>query len=92
MSTPKVEVVIYGKNNCPYCDKAKKFFEHELNLPYIYYNTSEDPDKLDEMLNKTNGRTFPQIFINDQNIEGGYTGMIKLHESGELQKILDWWA
>ncbi|MSP53312.1 MAG: glutaredoxin 3 [Gammaproteobacteria bacterium] len=89
-SSSTAEVVIYGKNNCPYCDHAKNFLT-EQNIPFTYYNTSEDTGKLEEMRNKTNGRTFPQIFIDGKNIEGGYTGMMKLHESGELQKMLDWW-
>ncbi len=91
MSTSNVEVIIYGKNNCPYCDHAKNFFT-EQNIPFTYYNTSENTEKLDEMRKKVpEARTFPQIFIDGKNIEGGYTGMMKLHDSGELKKMLDWW-
>jgi len=84
------EVIIYGKNNCPYCDHAKNFFK-EQNIPYTYYNTSEDSEKLEEMRNKTNGRTFPQIIINGHVI-GGYSDLMKLHDADKLNELLNWWS
>lgn len=100
MSSPKtettannnVEVIIYGKNNCPYCDHAKNFF-NDQHIPYTYYNTSEDEDKLNEMLSKTKGRTFPQIFINGHEI-GGFSNLKTLYEDNneKYQEIINWWS
>lgn len=81
------KIEIYTKSYCPYCDHAKNFLSHR-NLSYTEIRIDLDPEKLDEMLKRSEGRrTVPQIFINDVGI-GGFTDMVALAEKGEFDKLL----
>lgn len=81
-------VIIYSKQECPYCVHAKTLL-HAKNIEYIEYKVDEDLARLKEMLALSNGRrTVPQIFINDQHI-GGFDDLKALQESGELDAILN---
>ena len=59
------EVIIYTKSfGCPYCDRAKQLLTRE-GFTYTEIQIDKDPEKRDEMIEKSNGlRTVPQIFIN----------------------------
>ncbi|MEL6711425.1 MAG: glutaredoxin domain-containing protein [Pseudomonadota bacterium] len=48
----------------------------------------QDPAQLQIMLQRSQRRTVPQIFINDQAI-GGYDELAALNRSGELDSLLD---
>lgn len=81
------KIEIYTKSYCPYCDYAKNFFKHR-ELSYIEIRVDLDAEKLQEMLQRSEGRrTVPQIFINDVGI-GGFTDMAALAETGEFDEIL----
>ncbi|MCB0421064.1 MAG: glutaredoxin [Bdellovibrionales bacterium] len=75
-------VTIYTKNVCPYCVRAKQYFETH-SIAYTEINLGNDFDKIEALKLKTGFMTLPQIFVNDQFI-GGYTDMIAKIESGEL--------
>ena len=63
-----MEVVIYSRNNCGYCDRAKIKLQkynpkiHMLNIDF----TREE-----FFIKFPNAKTFPQIIINNEHI-GGY--------------------
>lgn len=65
------EVIIYTKSTgCPYCVTAKKLLERE-GLAYQEIKIDEDPEKRDEMIQRSGGRrTVPQIFINGEHRGG----------------------
>jgi len=66
--------LIYSKNNCPYCDKAKFELQHEESVEVK--NINEDPTFLKELMEKNpNARTMPQIYKDDQLI-GGYDQLV----------------
>ncbi len=82
-----MKIEMYTKIICPYCVKAKHLLESK-NLQVIEYNIQKDPNKLNEMLQRSNGRkTVPQIFINDAHI-GGCDDLIVFMQKGELDKLL----
>ena len=70
-----MKIEIYGKDNCPFCDKAVFLTQQviqESHHTYNYYKLGKDFGR-EEMLEKFPGaRTFPQIQIDGKNI-GGYT-------------------
>ena len=70
-----MEIVIYGKDHCPYCDRAVHMAQQivqESEHTYEYKKLGRDFD-LHELLElNKNARTFPQIFIDGECI-GGYT-------------------
>lgn len=79
-------IVIYTKENCPYCDWAKQLLDAK-HLSYSEIRVDLDPVKLEEMKQRSQRRTVPQIFINDLSI-GGFDDLSALAKSGELDKML----
>ena len=63
-------IVIYGKDNCHWCQEAKKLAD-QYSLKYEYKNTLFQ-DYRTEMFEKyPEAKTVPQIWWNDRHI-GGY--------------------
>lgn len=82
----KPNVQIYSKSFCPYCVRAKSFFE-ERGISFEEIDLSDRPQELEELKSRTGLRTVPQIFINGQLI-GGYTDLVAAHEGGTLKDVL----
>ena len=74
-----VEVTIYTKNNCIYCQWAKKLLDQKgMKYNEINVEVAADPKKaLDAMLKEGKGKTFPQIILDGEAI-GGYDDLSKL--------------
>lgn len=79
--TPKVKM--YSKVPCPYCVRAKEFF-NSRNIPVEEIDLTGNFDEMDKLKECTGHRTFPQIFINDQFV-GGYSDLIEKIEEGSLK-------
>jgi glutaredoxin 3 len=79
-------VVVYSKDDCPYCEAAKRLLEGK-GVTFKEINVSKDPKLLDAVIQKTGHRTVPQIFINDQFV-GGHQELDRLDGSGELDRLL----
>lgn len=65
-----MKAIIWSKNNCPFCDQAKKL----LGLRGIAYeerNINDGYDKEDLLAAVPGARTLPQIFLDDRHV-GGY--------------------
>jgi glutaredoxin 3 len=84
----KVQLVtIYSGPHCPYCTRAKALLQRK-NVAYQEFDVKNDPEKLNEMLERSNGRkTIPQIFIDDRHI-GGCDDLYALNEAGKLDDLL----
>ena len=81
------EVVIYTKPGCPYCSSAMALL-NKKGVEFTDIVASNDPEKKQEMIQRSNGRaTFPQIFINDAHI-GGCDDIQALECRGELDALL----
>ena len=81
------KVEIYSQPQCPYCHHAKALLDTK-EIAYEEYNIASDRALLTEMVERTGGRTLPQIVINDQAI-GGYDDLRQLEDQGLLQALLD---
>ncbi len=79
-------IIIYSSDHCPYCVQAKQLLTQK-GATYTEIRIDLDPSKKEEMIARTNRRTVPQIFINDQHI-GGCDDLMKLASSGQLDKLL----
>lgn len=85
-----MSVIVHTKSNCSYCTKAKEFLK---DLGVKYRETYYDPENADyedmknRLVEKTNHRTFPQIFIGDYFL-GGYTELINAHSTLSLHEHL----
>ncbi len=80
------EVKIYTLDYCPFCQKAKMFFD-EHNIKYEEISCEENEDEMREKLTKEYHlsylATFPQIIIDGKNI-GGYTDLIEKFQNNEI--------
>ena len=81
------KIIIYSKGYCPFCVKAKEFFQIK-GLEYQEIDIGVSEELQQEMLKKSNGRkTVPQIFINNHHI-GGYDDLIAASDECKLEKYL----
>lgn len=81
------EVIIYSTTVCPYCVRAKQLLERK-GVEYKEINLSkEDPQVRLDLMQRTNHRTVPQIFINEQFI-GGFDQLYALERDGKLDPLL----
>jgi glutaredoxin 3 len=80
------QVTIYTKPYCPYCVAALDLLEKK-GVTVNEIVASSDPDKRQEMIQRSGRRTFPQIFIGERHI-GGCDDMLALDRRGELDPIL----
>ena len=78
---------IYTTAVCPYCVAAKNFLK-QRGCDYREIRVDRDPGKLDEMLERSQGRrTVPQIFINGAYV-GTYDDLVAADRSGRLKELL----
>lgn len=87
MPKMNMNIVIYGKNNCPYCVAAKKLLK-EIGLKFHYYGIEKlvkekvlkkPEDIIEKLSDKTGGYQYvPMVFIYGEFL-GGFT---------ELQEVL----
>ena len=66
-------IEIYGKTQCPFCDKAKALCEKE-GLEYTYRQLDTDFTREELFEQFPGARTFPQIKFDGENI-GGYSDL-----------------
>ena len=79
------KVVIYSKQVCPFCVRAKKLLELK-GVSFEEIMVDQSPELFVELKEKTGMMTVPQIFINDQLI-GGFTELSALNSQGELDSL-----
>ncbi len=80
------EIIIYTKDYCPYCKKAKTLLDIKKQK-YQEIDITNDPKLQEEVKAKTGRQTVPQIIINGKPI-GGCDDMYALNDKGELDKLL----
>ena len=79
-------VEIYTLDYCPFCQKAKIFFdEHNIEFKEIPCEDDEENMrlKLTEKFKLSSLATFPQIVINGKHI-GGYSDLIEKYNNKEI--------
>ncbi len=80
------EILIYSKDPCPYCVKAKLLLQRKKKL-FTEIKITDEKIK-DEMIKKSGGRmTVPQIFIGDFHV-GGCDDLYALDAEGKLDELL----
>jgi glutaredoxin 3 len=81
------EIIVYSKEYCPYCVKAKELLKQKKQ-GFTELRIDSHPELRDEMIHKSGGRTtVPQIFINGQHI-GGCDDLHALEHQGTLDELL----
>lgn len=80
------QVTIYTKPYCPYCIRAVEMLEAK-GVAFDEVEAAFDPEKRQEMIQRSGRATFPQIFIAGQHI-GGCDDMVALERAGKLDALL----
>jgi glutaredoxin 3 len=80
------QVKIYTTSYCPYCKRAKDFF-NSLDLPFEEIDVEHNEILRDELSKKYNWLTVPMIVIGDQFI-GGFDDLFALHKNKKLLELV----
>ena len=80
-------IVVYSKEDCPYC-RAAKLLLQEKGILYETIDIGVTPTRRREMVSRSRGRrTVPQIFVGDFHI-GGFEDLLSLESRGKLDRLL----
>lgn len=82
----KVNVEIYTKAYCPYCERAKELLRIK-GISFVEYVINGDQHRIAEMRRRGAGENFPGIFIAGRLI-GGCSELFDLDERGVLDQLL----
>ncbi len=85
MSAP---VLMYTTAVCPFCIRAKQLLSARGVTAIEEVRVDLDPERRDEMTQKTQRRTVPQIFIGNTHV-GGCDDLYALDAAGKLKPLLD---
>ncbi|CAM4438419.1 MAG: Glutaredoxin 3 [Legionellaceae bacterium] len=81
------EITIYTSEICPYCIRAKKLLDTK-HVHYTEIRVDLDTAQREIMMNRSQRKTVPQIFINDFHV-GGCDDLYALEQKGKLDELLN---
>ncbi|MGA9393918.1 MAG: glutaredoxin 3 [Azonexus sp.] len=82
------QVLMYTTAVCPYCIRAKQLLKARGVSEIEEVRIDLDPQRRDEMMQKTQRRTVPQIFIGETHV-GGCDDLIAIDKAGQLMPLLE---
>lgn len=82
----KPNVLIYTRDGCPYCTRAKMLLTSK-GVEFEERNANVDPAFRAEMMRVSGGSTFPQIFVGET-LVGGCDDLHALEARGGLDPLL----
>jgi glutaredoxin 3 len=81
-----IEVKVYSKDDCPWCDRAKSLLElHEVKFDEI--KIGRDITRGEFLEQVPNVRTVPQIFVNGTRL-GGFDDLSTAIKDGSFQNLI----
>lgn len=80
-------VLMYTTAVCPYCVRAKRLLSARGVTAIEEVRVDLDPERHDEMMQRTGRRTVPQIYIGDTHV-GGCDDLYALDSAGRLLPLL----
>lgn len=81
------QVVIYSKNYCPYCARAKHLLSRK-GIAFEEIDVTFDAEGQQEMIARSGRRTVPQIFIDGVHL-GGSDDLAEADRNGELDHLIE---
>lgn len=79
-------VTVYTRAHCGYCHRAMELLRRK-GAQVTEIDATGDPDKRQEMIQRSGRWTFPQIFIGDRHV-GGCDDLHALERDGGLDPLL----
>lgn len=80
-------VVMYSTAVCPYCQRAEALLRQRGVAEIEKIRIDLEPQRRDEMIERTGRRTVPQIYIGDTHV-GGFDDLAALDRAGGLTPLL----
>jgi len=80
------QIDIYTTRFCPYCVRAKRMLERK-GVSYNELPIDTQPGLSEEMIQRSQRTSVPQIFIDDFHV-GGFDDMAELDMDGKLDPLL----
>ncbi|UCV12243.1 glutaredoxin 3 [Dechloromonas denitrificans] len=80
-------VLMYTTAVCPYCVRAKQLLAARGVTGIEEVRVDLDPARREEMMQRTQRRTVPQIYIGETHV-GGCDDLIALDAAGKLKPLL----
>lgn len=81
------EIIMYTTAICPYCTAAKNLLARKGHREIQEIRVDERPELREEMMQRTQRRTVPQIYINGTHV-GGHDDLVALDRAGGLDPLL----
>lgn len=81
------KILMYSTAVCPYCIRAEQLLKSKGIAEIEKVRIDLDPDRQQEMIEKTGRRTVPQIFIGETHV-GGCDDLYALDRAGKLDPLL----
>ncbi len=79
-------IEMYSQKHCPWCHRAKALLRKK-NIAFEEIIVTGETPGWDTMIERTGGRTTPQILI-DGEVIGGYTELAAMNAQGVLDEKL----
>lgn len=80
------EVIIYLSQWCPFCVRAKMLLDNK-GVSYQEIDIDQQPQQRALMMERSQRRTVPQIFIGDHHV-GGCDDLFAAEQQGQLDSML----
>lgn len=81
------KVLMYSTAVCPYCVRAEQLLTRKGVTDIEKVRVDLQPERREEMMQKTGRRTVPQIYIGDTHV-GGCDELYELERQGKLDTLL----
>ena len=80
-------VTMYSTGQCPYCVQAERLLAAKGVVGIAKICVDLEPERRQEMMERTGRRTVPQIYIDEFHV-GGYDDLVALDRAGRLDPLL----
>ena len=80
-------ILMYSTGVCPFCLMAERLLRAKGVAAIEKVRVDLEPQRRDEMIERTGRRTVPQIYVDDRHI-GGYDDLAALDRAGGLDPLL----
>jgi glutaredoxin 3 len=80
-------ILMYTTAICPFCDRAERLLAAKGVTEIRKVRVDLDPQRREEMMERSGRRTVPQIWIGERHI-GGFRELAALEHAGELAALL----
>jgi glutaredoxin 3 len=81
------KVLMYSTAVCPYCVRAEQLLTRKGVADIEKVRVDLEPERREEMMQRTGRRTVPQIFIGETHV-GGCDDLYELEHQGKLDSLL----